>query len=278
MAASVQAWFESLVPLHPDKSETAYCQSWCHQLGDASGSEFMRAVRGGWLAGNLSQVFIAGYQAAIRQTFSNPGLTGIAAFAVSEDRSTTSPLPGVIWHPHAEGVMLSGYKTWVAAIAQVEHLIVKARGKEAGQSGFFVVPVTLEKVQLDEYPAPSRLPGLSQGRAFLDQVVLPATGRLDSAHVADFARHEALFIYSAFLALVWRSTPDGAKEKAAAGALLEDMEQHFAAQTSTLDLSSFDEQVQSLRQQLAGGRWSEDADFLRDQSLIAMYSRVLGHH
>ena len=278
MPADLTAWFDGLVPLPRGANEQLYCQAWCDQVAQGSRSEFSLAVQGGWLAENLSQVFIAGYQAAIRKTFPQVEWSGIAAFAVSEDRSDTNPLPGVVWHPHAEGILLSGYKTWVAAIAQVEQLIVKARGEQAGQSGFFLVPAKLDRVHLDVHPSPSRLPDLSQGRAFLDEVVLPAASSLDPGGVAGFGRNEALMIYAAFLAMVWRRTADASLEKTTAAGILRKLEQCFASPDAPVDVSAVDKSVQNLRQQLADGQWASDQTFLRDQSLIAMYSRGLRNH
>lgn len=170
MATVVATWFDGLVPLPHGANEEEYCQTWRDQVANKPSSEFIQAAQAGWLADNLSQVFIAGYQAAIRQTFPPVEPSGITAFAVSEDRSETTPLPGVVWRPHPEGVLLTGYKTWVAAIAQVEYLVVIARGEEAGLTGYFLVPTKLDRVHLDVNPSPSRLPDLSQGRAFLAEV------------------------------------------------------------------------------------------------------------
>ena len=278
MTADLTAWFDALEPLPHGTDEKEYCQAWHDQVRQERRSEFSQAVRGGWLADNLSQVFIAGYQAAIRKTFPQVELPGIAAFAVSEDRSEATPLPGVVWHPHTEGILLSGYKTWVAAIAQVEHLVIKARGAQAGQSGYFMVPATLEHVHLHVYPSPTRLPELSQGRVLLDEVILPPENRLDASAVAGFGRNEALMIYGAFLAMVWRRTPDLSHEKTTAAAALRELEQIFTDPTGLLDATVVDESVQTLRQQLADGQWASDQSFLRDQSLISMYSRGLRNH
>ena len=274
----VAASFEGLTPLRRGANEAEFCQAWRDQVVQSQGSEFSQAIRGGWLADNLSQVFIAGYQAAIRKTFPQVELAGIAAFAVSEDRSETTPLPGVFWRPHEEGILLAGYKTWVAAIAQVEDLLIKARGEEPGQSGYFLVPVKLDRVHLDVYPGSSRLPDLSQGRALLDEVIVPVANRLEADAVPGFGRHEALMIYSAFLAMVWRRTSDASLEKTTAAALLRELEQYFADSAAPVDTSALDESVQNLRQQLADGQWASDQAFLRDQSLIAMYSRSLRNH
>ncbi len=267
------------MPLSPGTNERDYCQAWIDQAIQEGSPEFLQAVRGGGLANSLSQVFIAGYQAAIRKTFPQLESPGITAFAVSEDRSESAPLPGVVWHPRGRDVLLSGYKTWIAAIAQVEHLIIKARGEQAGQTGYFLVPVKLDQVHLEIYPSPSRLPDLSQGRAFLDDAMLPATTRLDASAVPDFGRNEALLIYSAFLAMVWNCTAQDSVEKSSAAKLLLKLERYFLEPSAaTANLQVLDKDVQALLQQLVEGQWVNDQAFQRDQNLIAMYSRGLRNH
>ena len=54
-----------------------------------------QAVKGGLLADRMAWVFVAGYQCALRHTFSELPADGIAVFAVSEDRKNDPPLPGV---------------------------------------------------------------------------------------------------------------------------------------------------------------------------------------
>ena len=278
MSTQIVNWFADLVSLSPTAGEADYCRAWKDQAVLEASPEFLQAVRGGGLANSLSQAFIAGYQAAIRKTFPQVALPGITAFAVSEDRSESDPLPGVVWRPHEEGLLISGYKTWVAAVAQVEHLIVKARGPESGQSGYFLVPVMLDRVHLEVYPSSTRLPDLSQGKAFMDDVILPAEGRLDDSGVADFGRTEALMIYSAFLAMVWRRSAQDSAERSAATNLLLELHHYFLEPSATADLQALDKGVQTVLQQLVEGQWVNDQAFQRDQNLIAMYSRGLRNH
>jgi hypothetical protein len=259
-------------------SEQSFCQAWREHVHQAEFNPFAQALRGGYLADRLAWVFIAGYQAALRQSFSQLKLLDITALAVSEDRSETDPLPGVVWQPRNGQVVLHGYKTWVAAIEQVQQLIVKARGPEPGQSTYFLVPVELPGVVPHVYPHSSRLPDLSQGRMFFDELVLPQTSRLDAAAGAGFGLLEALMIYSAFLGMVWRRTQAGSAEQNQAMTLLGQLQKMLAAPQSGGDLSALDEGVQRLREQLANGLWAQDEGFLRDQNLISMYSRGLRNH
>ena len=90
------------------------------------------AVQGGLVADRLAWVFVAGYQAALRRTFPAEVLHGWGAFAVSEDRRGDPPLPGVDYQQTKDEFVISGHKTWVAAVSCVEHLIIKAgRGARA---------------------------------------------------------------------------------------------------------------------------------------------------
>ena len=74
---------------------------------------------------------VAGYQCALRHTFSELPADGIAVFAVSEDRKNDPPLPGVKTLRQDGSVTVSGYKTWVACSASLSHLVIKADRGEA---------------------------------------------------------------------------------------------------------------------------------------------------
>lgn len=259
-------------------SEQSFCQDWQDHVHLAEFDPFAQALRGGYLADRLAWVFIAGYQAALRATFSQITLLDITALAVSEDRSEADPLPGVVWHPRDGQVVLHGYKTWVAAIEQVQQVIVKARGSKPGQSAYFLVPLGMPGVEPHVYPQSSRLPDLSQGRMFFDELVLPPTSRLDASSAAGFGLTEALMIYTAFLGMVWQRTQENSTEHNEAVKLLGELQKRLATPGSGEGLSTLDDGVQGLREQLARGLWAQDEGFLRDQNLISMYSRGLRNH
>ena len=197
--------------------------------------------------------------------------------AVSQNRSEDNPLPGVTWRGEAEGFRLDGYKTWIAAVDHVDDLVVRASGEAAG---YYLVPRGAPGLSLERNPAPSMLPGLSQGRARLSDVRLSSSRRLDSARVAAFGATEAYFIYVAFAALALRvvtsETAEGNTIELAgiASALLEQAAGlDFADDAESM--AGFDDEMQGLRQRLSEEIYGADESWQRDQKLIAMYSKSI---
>ena len=77
--------------------EADYCKAWRETvLPNWPCKPVALAISGGRMASQFAQVFIAGYQAAIRATFPQIPFAGLATLAVSEDRNAIDPLPGVI--------------------------------------------------------------------------------------------------------------------------------------------------------------------------------------
>ena len=258
-----------------DISEEAdYCNAWRETvLPNWPCEPVALAIRGGRSAGQFAQVFIAGYQAAIRATFPQINFTGLATLAVSEDRNATDLLPGVTWREHAGGVELSGCKTWVAGCDQVEQLVVKARGQEPGQSGYFLVDASHPGLLLERNPTPSMLPQLSQGRAHLQAVVLPSSRHVEDDLVAGFGRVEALCIYAAFVAMVWQQSEHESTRRERVRALLSQLLEVEPNCIDPAQMRDIDQSVQGLRREIGEEMDSYDEAWLRDQRLIAMYSK-----
>ena len=261
------------IVLTPVSVEADYCKAWRETvLPNWPCTPVALAIRGGRMASQFAEVFIAGYQAAIRATFPQIPFTGLATLAVSEDRNSIDPLPGVTWCACADGVELSGYKTWVAACDQVEQLVVKARGQAPGQSGYFLVDVNQPGLLLERNPDPSMLPQLSQGRARFQAVVLPSNRRVEDALVVGFGRAEALCIYAAFVAMVWQQSEQEPVRRKQCHALLRQLSDVELSRVELSQMRGIDQGVQSLRRKLGEEMDSRDAAWLRDQRLIAMYS------
>ena len=84
-------------------------------------------VSGGALASSMAEVFMAGYQTAMRQSFGFDG-PDWAAFCVSEGADGYPPVT------INEDGTLSGYKTWVAAAAvTTRHRMSVRRQRLRGQ-------------------------------------------------------------------------------------------------------------------------------------------------
>ena len=185
-------------------SEAEYLALW-KKCAQADLSPQNLALTGGLLADRMSWAFIAAYQAAISWCFANShrvqGRNEWFAFASSEDRQVKEPLPGVTGVIAQNSFVLSGNKTWVAACDSIESLIVKV-GK-GGSSSYWYVPRNTQGLSINSYPAPKRLPDLSQGAAAFDNLELPMSFALDSSRVSFFHAAEAYHLLVALTASLW---------------------------------------------------------------------------
>ena len=243
--------------------ELAYSAAWLQHIGPLT-SRVEKAVQGGLLSDRMAWVFVAGYQCALRHTFSELPEDSMAAFAVSEDRKGKPPLPGVKSRQEDGVVYVSGYKTWVACCASLSHLVIKSdRGAQAryycierGTPGLTLTP---------KYG--SFLAEMSQGVAKLDEVVVAKA--LDPSAVGHFGLRETLYIYMAFCAWAGKF---GAPSELCSSIIgrLAALADHPPQDESTLaELKAVDDAVQTLRAEIpssAATHWEQD------QRLIAMYS------
>ena len=243
--------------------EHAYVALWSKRVSGLD-SLTAQAVQGGLLADRMAWVFVAGYQCALRHTFSELPADGIAVFAVSEDRKNDPPLPGVktLWQDGS--VTVSGYKTWVACSASLSHLVIKADRGEAAK--YYCIERAAAGLNLMDKHG-GFLAEMSQGVAHLDKVAVSAP--LDASEVAHFGLRETLYIYMAFCAWAGKCVADVAR--------CEDLIQRLAALVVNIpadveglaELKDVDHAVQALRAEVpdtAASAWA------KDQRLISMYS------
>jgi len=251
-------------------SEAQYLAAWSEhvQSRTAEGS-FALALAGGYLADRLAWVFVAGYQAALRATFTGLQLPGWTALAVSEDPSKDNPLPGLTWQASRSGYSLDGYKTWIAAVQQVQHIIVRARGE---QPELFLMARDTPGLILSVSPDPAMLPDLSQGKAQLKGVEVGASARLDIDSLTGFGQREALHIYIAFVGMCLRAAEANTADTSSCLRLLEQAEP-LADDCDEASFAAFSREIQALRERVSETLFADDAHWQRDQRLIAMYHR-----
>ena len=253
----------------PIDQEADFKAIWLEQC--AGLSPFEMAIQGGLLADRFAWIFTAGYQGAVRHVFPEESFEGWAAFAVSEDRSSDNPLPGVTWEKSDSRVVINGSKTWIAASAHCDDIVFSAgRG---GDKRFFRVGPATQGVTVDTRPPGRMLPDLSQGSAHFDNLVLSDDQRVNHRLVAGFGPSEVLYIYAAFLASTWART---SAEQTQALALLELAEQVAAREAISRDhddMVELDLGVQTLLAHLRASVFGEVDLWRRDYKLVAMYAR-----
>ena len=255
----------------PVETEADFLRLWQSHCSDLT--PFEMAVVGGALADRFSWIFTAGYQGAIRHIFPNEVFAGWAAFAVSEDRSETDPLPGVTYVEQGDGVLLNGSKTWVAASAHCNDVVFSAgRG---GDKRFFRVSRGQENLEIETRPPGRMLPDLSQGSAHFKGVLLPFAHEVDTSLVPGFGPCEVLYIYSAFLASTYIRLKE-ADEGDVAVALLNNAEaisRREEISRDHADMIELDAGVQKLLAHLRENVFGDVDLWRRDYKLVAMYSR-----
>jgi hypothetical protein len=156
-------------------------------------SHFELACMGGGMSSSLSQVFMSGYQVAMRQVFDLPSKQW-AAFCVSE---------GADGHPAVEFVddgVIAGVKTWVAAADLTQVFVVKV-GRGVGAK---LIPLDREAkgLRIKLKPAKDFLPDLSIGELHLDRVSPGEALGIERSALKRFPLAEAGGIFVAFLAML----------------------------------------------------------------------------
>lgn len=233
----------------------------------------VQAILAGQRAGCLASVFIAGYQSAIRETFSGSDFSGWSAFAVSEDRKGNPPLPGVDYHEDGSDLIVSGHKTWVAAVDAIDEIIVKAgRGDRAI---FIKLPRNIVGLSFSSRPS-KFLSEMSQGSAHLADVCVSAEDVLDDRYVSFFGKLETLYIYLAFLAFIGANTESLSlgEQSFSAAKELEDTLQGFSLKHDMdLDrIKRLDLEVQKIRESATDELGVLQKNWSTDSRLISMYS------
>lgn len=169
--------------------EQNYFELWQKQFDATLAPEDWLAASGA-LAGSLAEVFMAGYQAAMRCQFGIKDAAW-AAFCVSEG---VDGLPPVV---QDDAGLLTGVKTWVAAASVVTSFWVKVgRGSE---SFYVVLPRETKGLSLTLNRNEGFLPELCVGRLQLENVTAPAPKAVSKAALKQFPELEASCILIACL-------------------------------------------------------------------------------
>jgi len=174
-------------------SERTFYSLWQSQVAGKAPFDmapFEMAKRGGELAETCGQIFIAGYQAAIRQTFPEIDHGGWCCFAVTEDRGNNATFAGVTI---AAG-KVSGFKTWIAAADCVDLLVLKVGNGDGALYGTVLADDPGLTIQL----RPGRfLADMSQGAAEFKNAAFQQLS--NASRVREFRLIEPYYIYVAFL-------------------------------------------------------------------------------
>lgn len=167
--------------------ENSFHQLW-QQRGLAERSASALAYAGGAIADRPAWVFIAGYQAALRQGFpvfaqQARGAACWGSYLVSEQRDE-SKAPTCTVATTQTGVTLNGTKSWLASAQHLDWLIVKAQ--QGPQTHHLLVPATGDGVDIILRDSGKFLPEMSVAGARFAATPVAASADLDaSEHHAD---------------------------------------------------------------------------------------------
>ncbi|MEM7219834.1 MAG: hypothetical protein AAF515_15810 [Pseudomonadota bacterium] len=154
---------------------------------DAAGTSALgptaMAMAGGALADRAAWVFVAGYQAAVRQCFDVGAYRGWGSYLVSERREASGE-PTCWLSLGGDGASLQGSKSWLAAASDLDFLVVNATLRdEPGRTRDVVLAADVAGVAVEPRTGGRFLPELEQGGARFDAVALDATNLLDGERV-----------------------------------------------------------------------------------------------
>ena len=237
-------------------TEQAYYALWCETV-DTSAKPAKQAIQGGEIATEPAQMFVAGYQAAIRQTFPQLKSSGWISYAASEDRSE-QPKPGVT----IEDQKLYGYKTWIATSEQVDLLVIKVGTGETAQ--YVTTDTNQQGVTITSKPKARFLTNMSQGEAHFDGATYKPIE--NTSRVAQFKFNEPYYIYLAFIAYLQRNV---SALRTQAASLIEIHAEDIKG------LSVLDTEVQKLNNKLENLNIEIGDNWASDKRLFSMYSSTI---
>jgi hypothetical protein len=239
-------------------SEQEFYKTWHKAFEGGSHDPASMAILGGSLTMEPAFLFLAGYQAAIRASFSHLDDLAWYAYAASEDRSANKPKPGL----SISNNKLVGFKTWIASSEFADQLIVKI-GTGIGAK-YALVKRSNEGLLLSSREDTPFLSAMSQGIAEFQGVEFEYIN--DISKIKDFARNEPYYIYIAFLSSLRTFFP-----------ALEIQSNSVLTKLSgtTFDLPTLDLEVQSLLKQMVDKNITMGSNWRVDKKLLSMYSKFI---
>jgi len=171
---------------------------------------------------------------------------------------------------------ISGVKTWVAAVKNINSLVVKVG--QSDQARYLHLPVELPGVHLKPRPPGGFLAGLSQGSVEFEQVAVLPEQQLDAGVAGQFRFLESLYIYVAFLAFIKPRMTQVTQvdELLNMAAILAGAD--FQLAVTAQQYALFDQGVQDCLRQFERHSIPADESWSKDRALIEMYSKGIQQH
>lgn len=263
VADDIEAFLAGDLARAASPDEAGWHTHW-HDAGLGRLPAVRMAVRGGLMARSLPQVFVAGYQAALRTVFPALPQTGWAAFVAAEDRADPENHPGTALGGEPGDLRMSGFKSWVGQSRHVRHLLVSA--KQAGEDRIVSVGSDAPGITITHRDNPSFLSGLSQGFARFDNVPVQP---VDGVEMRTFGRTEPQFVMLAGAAFLLSEAADDAMRVRACALVMALAAWAEAGDWTPKLLAALDRELQALANEQAG---NSIPDWQADRRLFAMYS------
>lgn len=188
-----------------DSNEASWYKSWSSFIS-ADLTPTLIALTGGYNCLTPADVFITGYQAAVRAVFPETPGNGWAAFVASEDQTDPERHPPTRLTTDSKDWRLNGTKSWVAQSRHVDYLLVTAL-TDTGESVTVLVNRHQPGINITHRDNPSFLPAMSQGFATFDNVLVNSSQLLNTDRRMQFVKSESKFVMLAAAAWMFGQTP-----------------------------------------------------------------------
>lgn len=268
-------------PLGAD-DEGNWNKIWTSQV-ETCGNSLAMAMVGGALADRLAWVFHAGYQGMMRYAFPFCPKQGWASYLVAEDK--TGEYPGTSLKRIDGGVILSGYKSWVAGSEHVNHLVVQVSGSE--DNTLLLVGREDDGLSLTSRDKPGFLTELSQGFAAFEDVFVDERLVFGSKVLpSNFAQSEPLHVLTALNAFIISQTLSAGGDSALVSAAKRSLDKTGELVASEavddeffLAIARFDEETTETAHGFEAFIEKRNTDLYaawqKDRGLVNMFSRGL---
>ena len=205
-----------------DREEVAEQISVQHWLSCAEPKMLMwkrpifQAIMGGYYADRVAYGFLAGYQSALRNRFTNLPERGLVAFCVSEKGGAKPTAFTTFGTAQQNSIILNGKKTFVTCGDQAELLLVAYKAAEQA-SGLPLIHIARVEtnapgVTIGNLPEMPFIPEVSRGSVLLNDVVVDErhvyTGDCYLDYAKPFSASEGYFIVASVIAYLLRIARD----------------------------------------------------------------------
>ena len=185
------------------KSESDLYRLWdCKNLYDLTPIDM--AIKASAMTTKLDWVFVAGYQSTLNYLFPIKNFRGWSAFLFAEDNKEFPYLSPTSISVTESGLLLSGFKSWVAQSRFVQRLVVSVKPEKTFSTnvGGVIINRNKEGVTITSRAQTEFLKHMSQGWAVFDNVVIESKDTFEKTLIHKFGKLESYFMILSILSFL----------------------------------------------------------------------------